>query len=246
MRSSRAFVTSASLTRGRSSPEARVDPIENAPEPGSRPATSPSGTGARAQRLQVHGEARMNDQQASPPFQIAAIAWGLLTEPEMDQLIADHATSVTEGKLGTGGTAAEVRRSQVAFLDVEKYAWLYRRIWQAAQELNSKYFGVEIFGITESIQIARYAGSEQGFYTWHTDFADLAPRRKISISVQLSRPEDYEGGDLELLFREAPHRAERARGALVAFPSFVLHRVTPVTAGTRWSLVAWISGPRWR
>jgi len=183
---------------------------------------------------------------ASPPFQIAATAWGLLTEPEMDQLIADHASRLSEGRLGTGNTTAEIRRSDVAFIDVERYPWLYQRIWQAALELNRKYFGVEISGITERVQIARYDGSNQGFYTWHTDFADLAPRRKLSISVQLSRPEDYEGGDLELLFRDTPHKADRARGALTVFPSFVLHRVTPVTAGTRWSLVTWISGPRWR
>jgi len=181
-----------------------------------------------------------------PPFQIAATAWGFLTEPEMDGLIAEHESSLGEGRLGTGGTAAEVRRSRVAFIDVERYTWLYQRVWQAAIELNRRYFNVEISGITERIQLARYDGAERGFYTWHTDFADLAPRRKLSISVQLSRPEDYEGGDLELLFRDTPHKADRSRGALIAFPSFAVHRVTPVTAGTRWSLVTWISGPRWR
>lgn len=188
----------------------------------------------------------MSAQQDLPPFQIAATAWGLLTEPEMDQLIADHASALGEGRLGTGGTAAEIRRSRVTFLDVERYAWLYQRIWQAAQELNHKYFNVEIFGITERIQLARYDGADRGFYTWHTDFSDLAPRRKLSMSVQLSRSENYEGGDLELLFRDAPYRTDRSRGALIAFPSFALHRVTPVTAGERWSLVSWISGPRWR
>lgn len=164
----------------------------------------------------------------------------------MDQLVADYAARLSEAKVGTGQTTAEIRRSQVAFVDVEKYQWLYQRMWQAALELNRKYFDVEITGFTERIQVARYDGSNQGFYTWHTDFADLAPQRKLSISVQLSRPEDYEGGDLELLFRGTPHKADRARGALTVFPSFVVHRVTPVTAGTRWSLVAWISGPRWR
>lgn len=188
---------------------------------------------------------RMHDQQL-PPFQIAATAWGFLTEPEMDALIADHASALQPGKLGTGGTAAEIRRSSVAFLDLERYEWLYRRVWEAALELNRRYFNVEISGIAERIQIARYDGQDQGFYTWHTDFADLAPHRKISMSVQLSRSEDYEGGDLELLFRDAPYKADRSRGALFAFPSFALHRVTPVTAGTRWSLVTWISGPRWR
>ena len=66
------------------------------------------------------------------------------------------------------------------------------------------------------------------------------------MSIQLSDSDDYEGGDLELMFREEPVKLDRTRGTLVAFPSFMLHRVTPVTRGTRWSLVAWITGPRWR
>ena len=43
-----------------------------------------------------------------------------------------------------------------------------------------------------------------------------------------------------------PYRAHKARGTLVAFPSYVMHRVTPVTSGTRKSLVAWVAGPKFR
>jgi predicted 2-oxoglutarate/Fe(II)-dependent dioxygenase YbiX len=189
----------------------------------------------------------LNDERALPPFQIAAAAQGLLSEPEMDQLIASHASLLTESKLGTGRSSTEVRRSQTVFLQkAGAYEWLYDRVWQAAQELNQRFFCVDVSGIEERIQLARYDGSDQGFYTWHTDFADLAPRRKISITVQLARPDEYEGGDLELLFSGRPYKMEKARGTLIAFPSFALHRVTPVTRGTRWSLVAWISGARWR
>lgn len=189
----------------------------------------------------------MNDEDALPPFQIVAVGQGFLREPEMDQLIAEHAPLLTQGQLGTGGTSTEVRRSQIVFLEnQEKYRWLYQRVWQAAQEMNQRFFCVDISSIEGNIQLARYDSSDQGFYTWHTDFADLAPRRKISLSIQLSRPEDYAGGDLELLFRSQPYKVERTRGALIAFPSFALHRVTPVTRGTRWSLVAWITGARWR
>ena len=88
--------------------------------------------------------------------------------------------------------------------------------------------------------------ADSGFYDWHTDFAGITPRRKLSISVQLSRPEDYDGGDLELLFTSSPYKAARERGKFIVFPSFCLHRVTPVTRGTRWSLVAWVLGTRWR
>lgn len=189
----------------------------------------------------------MSNEQGLPPFQIVATGRGFLDESEMDQLIADNAPLLTQSKLGTGRGNVEVRRSQV--VGIGKRAtnrWLYRRIWEAVQEFNRRFFCVEISGIEENIQLARYAGSDQGFYDWHPDFSEFAPRRKISLSVQLSRPEDYEGGDLELLFRGQPYQMEKDKGTFIAFPSFAMHRVTPVTRGTRWSLVAWISGPRWR
>jgi predicted 2-oxoglutarate/Fe(II)-dependent dioxygenase YbiX len=186
-------------------------------------------------------------EQSLPPFQILASTLGFLSEEEMDRLIADHVALLTEGKLGTGTTNADLRRSQIVFLKNEpRYRWLYERLWAAVQECNRRFFCVDIYGIEGNIQLARYDSSEQGFYDWHTDFADLAPLRKISVSIQLSRPEDYEGGDLELLFKSQPVKAIRTRGSLIAFPSFAVHRVTPVTRGTRWSLVAWIVGTRWR
>jgi predicted 2-oxoglutarate/Fe(II)-dependent dioxygenase YbiX len=188
----------------------------------------------------------VGDERALPPFQIVATASGLFSDAEMDRLIAEHEPLLTQSRLGTGRADANIRRSQVVLIEnTEEYQWLYRRFWQAAQELNRRYFCVDIAYIEGNIQLARYDSSDRGFYDWHTDFADLAPRRKISITVQLSRPEDYEGGDLELLFLSSPRRMDRTRGAFIAFPSFAVHRVTPVTRGTRWSLVAWISGRRW-
>lgn len=182
-----------------------------------------------------------------PPFETVAHAAHFLTDAEMDQLIAEHASWVQEAKLGAGQTHHAVRRSQVLFFGMEtKYRWLYERLWWAAQECNRLFFNVDIASVEGNIQFARYDSSDRGFYDWHTDFSGFRPLRKISISVQLSRPEDYEGGDLELQFANRPERVDRARGTLIAFPSFVLHRVTPVTRGTRWSLVAWILGPRWR
>jgi PKHD-type hydroxylase len=127
-----------------------------------------------------------------------------------------------------------------------RYEWLYQRLWLAALECNRMFFNVDIAGIEPNIQLTRYDAADQGHYTWHTDFAGLMPNRKISISVQLSGPSEYEGGDLQLLFSDSPFSLAKDRGALLAFPSFMLHRVKPVTRGTRWSLVAWIVGERWR
>src|SRR5690606_9311704 len=118
--------------------------------------------------------------------------------------------------------------------------------WDAVRECNDRFFGVDIGGIEGNIQLARYDSSDRGFYDWHRDFDRIAPRRKISVSIQLSRPDEYDGGDLELLVDREPCRPEKDRGSFIAFPSFTLHRVSPVTRGTRWSLVAWVVGPRWR
>jgi PKHD-type hydroxylase len=187
------------------------------------------------------------DARNLPPFPSHATTSGFLTDAEIDRLIAEHESLVGEGKLGTGATDPAVRRSQIAFLGTEeRHWWLYERVWAAARECNRQFFAVDIQTVEPNLQLGRYDSSDQGHYSWHTDFADFRPLRKISISIQLSRSEDYEGGDLELLYGNAALKLERARGAFIAFPSFALHRVTPVTRGTRWSLVAWILGPRWR
>jgi predicted 2-oxoglutarate/Fe(II)-dependent dioxygenase YbiX len=189
----------------------------------------------------------MNRPESLPPFQSSASASGILSDSEIDQLIADYGSRLTEGILGPGNADASIRRSQTFFFQyVEEHRWLYERIWEAASECNRNFFCVDISGIEGNIQLARYDSSDEGFYNWHTDFAGIAPGRKISVSIQLSAADAYEGGDLELLFREEPVKLDRTRGTLCAFPSFMLHRVTPVTRGTRWSLVAWITGPRWR
>jgi len=182
-----------------------------------------------------------------PQFQPFATAAGFLTDAEMDGLIAEHASRVAEGKLALGSTNAQIRRSQIVMLGTEqKYDWLYDRIWSAAQECNRLFFCVDVAGVEANIQLARYDSTDLGFYNWHTDFAGIRPLRKLSISIQLSRPEDYEGGDLELQYGTEPQKLDKTRGAFIVFPSFMLHRVLPVTRGTRWSLVAWILGTRWR
>ena len=185
--------------------------------------------------------------QELPQFQPFATAAGFLTDAEMDRLIAEHAAQIAEGKLALGSTNAQIRRSQIAMLGTgQKYDWLYDRIWSAAQECNRLFFCVDIVGVEANIQLARYDSSDRGFYNWHTDFAGIRPLRKLSISIQLSRAEDYEGGDLELQYGTEPQKLDKTRGAFIVFPSFMLHRVLPVTRGTRWSLVAWILGTRWR
>jgi PKHD-type hydroxylase len=180
-------------------------------------------------------------------FQPYATAVNFLSAQEMDRLITEHAPLLAEGTLSSGRIDANLRRSRVVFLGQEqKYAWLYERLWTAVQVCNTQCFDVDVTSVETNVQVARYDSAESGFYDWHFDFGPAKPLRKLSISVQLSNSEDYDGGDLELLYGNVPTKLDRTRGAFIIFPSFMLHRVTPVTRGTRWSLVAWILGTRWR
>jgi PKHD-type hydroxylase len=82
-------------------------------------------------------------------------------------------------------------------------------------------------------------------YGWHQDYgAEIS--RKLSIAVQLTDPSEYEGGNLQVKTSSEPQNVRKQRGLITIFPSYVLHQVTPVTQGSRQSLVAWVSGPAFR
>ena len=102
----------------------------------------------------------------------------------------------------------------------------------------------------DSIQYTVYHGDENNgdFYNWHIDTfldTDNAFHRKLSLTLQLSESDDYTGGDFEFQHSSTPDNA-RKQGSILVFPSFSTHRVTPVTSGTRRSLVAWFEGSKFK
>jgi PKHD-type hydroxylase len=105
------------------------------------------------------------------------------------------------------------------------------------------------YGLTsqEKTQIGRYKSTDEGHYDWHVDAAppknDL--QRKLSISILLSDPSEFEGGELQFKGIE-DRKILTKQGSIVVFPSFIEHRVTPVTKGVRYSAVTWASGPSFR
>ena len=116
---------------------------------------------------------------------------------------------------------------------------------------NRNAFGFDINYI-DSYQFTTYKGEDKGFYDWHEDVfwdsnIDMI-HRKISMTLQLSDSDDYEGGDFEFQSPiEMPKKeALRKKGTILLFPSFVRHRVKPVTKGVRKSLVGWYEGPKFR
>ena len=83
-----------------------------------------------------------------------------------------------------------------------------------------------------------------GKYDSHVDRCYNTPIRKLSVIVLLS--DEFEGGDFELICDDNPIKLEMKKGKLFAFPSFILHRVKPITKGERNSLVGWVTGPNFK
>ena len=149
--------------------------------------------------------------------------------------------------IGQGVRDENIRGSTISWLDNE--GWLADRLQHIARQLNGKFFGLDLWGFGELFQYTtyKYVKKSKQHYDWHMDNGpnDNVPR-KLSMVLQLSNPSEYEGGDLELMTGNIPHVCKKQKGLLYAFPSYIVHRVTPITSGTRRTLVVWTSGPRFK
>ena len=122
-------------------------------------------------------------------------------------------------------------------------ALIRRRVLEALEEINGRCFAFVVSRRLE-LSIIRYQPGDR--HTWHSDALWYgAEDRKLSFVIQLSRPCEYVGGSLEM-FADRKYRPPRCRAALVVFPSFMSHRVTPVRRGVRVVLAGSLWGPRFR
>ena len=123
--------------------------------------------------------------------------------------------------------------------------WIYEKLGQVTTQCNHAKYHFDLSGIFEPIAISRYEVG--GHFDWHKDHGKgEISVRKLTLVIQLSHPEDYEGGDLEFLGEKTSEPELKEYGTAVIFPSFVYHRVAPITSGQRTSLVCWISGTPFR
>ncbi|MEO0978849.1 MAG: 2OG-Fe(II) oxygenase [Pseudomonadota bacterium] len=153
------------------------------------------------------------------------------------------------GGLVGGVHEGGIRRARISWLDDEGPAdWVMKRIMEAVAQANREVFDFDITEFQERLQVARYDESEAGHYDWHSDIGDgqIAQFRKATIVTQLSPEDAYEGGGLEINLGSRIMSAPRDQGSAIVFASFMLHRVVPVTRGTRSSLTCWSHGPRFR
>jgi PKHD-type hydroxylase len=140
----------------------------------------------------------------------------------------------------------KTRKSKIKWLHHdEKSNWLYDKIETMVREANLVW-NFDLYSIKDSVQYTEYYEGG-GHYDWHMDIGSFPiNHRKISITIQLSDPNDYVGGDLEIWTGQGIQICARQKGAALLFPSYMLHRVTPVTAGIRKSLVLWVGGGAYR
>jgi hypothetical protein len=100
------------------------------------------------------------------------------------------------------------------------------------------------------VELARYLGNDDiensGKYDWHTDTGPVEAKtcRKLSFSIILN--DDYDGGELGFFMGADSEPAKLPAGTMVIFPSFLAHKVFPVTSGTRYSMFGWVHGPRFK
>lgn len=145
-------------------------------------------------------------------------------------------------------TNLSYRKSKVTWLpfntDTE---FIYFKIINFVKAVNDKKWKFNISNLKDKLQLAEYNGDEskeeQGHYDFHMDIGNSnMSTRKISVSIQLTDENDYEGGDLEIMTCREVVKAPREKGTIILFPSYFVHRVTNVTKGQRQSLVLWIHG----
>lgn len=140
----------------------------------------------------------------------------------------------------------KLRNSSVMFIEnTPENNWIYDKMASLTINCNNERYWFDLLGFHQELQLTRY--SEGDFFDWHLDFgAGEISARKLSITIQLSDEDEYEGGDLQFMINNKIVDAPRKKGTIVIFPSFIMHRVTPIIKGTRQSIVGWVSGPPYR
>ena len=184
----------------------------------------------------------------------------------------DH--QMQDSKLHGDALNKEKRNSKNTWISTDH--WIAGFLWHYVQKANRVNFLYDLSHIDgETMQYTRYGEGE--FYNWHNDSSiavHYKPQetglaggesidnqkaqvdylnkntelvRKLSFTLQLSDPDEYEGGNVQLIDDGGKsYIIPRQRGTIVLFDSRTSHRVLKVTKGTRRSIVGWVVGPRWK
>ena len=150
----------------------------------------------------------------------------VFTKEECDKIIKiAHAKGLMQGM---------TRKNKVDNIRSSKICWLY-----ANDDLDW------VFRLNEGFQFTNYKAPGDK-YGKHIDRSQNMIVRKLSLSIQLTDPKEYEGGELYIYEGDKGEKMKQGQGDLILFPSYMLHEVKPVTKGERNSLVCWVTGKQFK
>jgi PKHD-type hydroxylase len=171
--------------------------------------------------------------------------------PQQCQMIVDagHQQKPEVAKVGGGEKGAhdtKKRVTTISWIPFTKLPEMYKQIENQLSIVNLNHFGFDGVRLTEPAQFTEYP--KGGFYDWHMDLNAFGqegqnPIRKISMTLLLSDPKDFTGGDLMFSEMGDNKPLPLKQGQAIFFASFLRHKVAPVKKGIRRSMVMWFGGP---
>jgi PKHD-type hydroxylase len=184
----------------------------------------------------------------------------VFTKDELKKIIEiSNEISLVNGEVGRGTSGSRVSKINHQTLN-ENNKWIFDRLNQLIMHCNWEFFNYDLTGY-EFYQYAEYHAEDAGRYDYHVDIAFRGGNlqnnvmsfetRKLSMSLLLNDPGvDFDGGEFYMKIRgcdgNIPPEFEFKSGTAILFPSWLMHRVAPVTKGIRKSLTVWVTGPKFR
>lgn len=178
----------------------------------------------------------------------------MFSPPECAELVRiGESKPLDKGPIGNGAdgkfeVVPTYRQVQTRTITLDEAPWATDRIIERTDATNREHFRFDLTGLHEGLIFLKYeAGDNPGKYEWHQDIGGgVCSLRKLSLTCQLSVPEDYAGCRLRMFTNCDFDPGHVGLGDTVIFPSYLPHCVTPIVRGTRYALVAWIGGPQFR
>ena len=184
----------------------------------------------------------------------------VFTKDELKKIIEiSNEISLVRGEVGDSTSGPRVSKINNQTLN-ENNKWIFDRLNQLIMHCNWEFFNYDLTGY-EFYQYAEYHAEDAGHYDYHVDIAFRGGNlqksvmsfetRKLSMSLLLNEPGvDFDGGEFYMSVGGPGNVGEEITdlklGTAILFPSFIVHRVAPVTKGVRKSLVVWVTGPKFR
>lgn len=173
---------------------------------------------------------------------------GALSAEQCDMIIEKCRANLTTLEAETFGGKADGRQTDISWIPDEGEFAEIHELMRGYAHLANESFGVELTNLPP-IQFTEYADVGH-HYDWHHDInwsRNDGKHRKLSIVIQLSDEETYEGGEFSFRYIENPKpESVIKRGTIICFLPYHYHAITPILKGTRASLVGWYEGPEWK